>query len=223
MPGSASSWASARSRSAPGSRHSSPDASAVASPVSARPRARGIGSVAGSTSASVSAAREAVRQRAVRPLQRLAVGGHQPRPQPPGGGDGYLLAEHRPQRELVAVHVAGRPPSGLGPGQRPEHRVGGQVAGDRLGVRVQVEQAAAALDRGGQVAQILELELAVEIAGITSAQARDRATRSRCRSAAGSSVRTGPLPPIRPREWPGPPESRTSGPHRSAPGTPAEA
>ena len=49
-------------------------------------------------------------------------------------------------------------------GQRPEHRVGRQVAGDGLGIRVQVEQAAAALHRGGQVAQVLELELAVDIA-----------------------------------------------------------
>src|SRR5581483_3481809 len=71
-----------------------------------------------------------------------------------------------PQGQLAAVHVTGGPPPRVRPGQRPEHRVGGQVAGDRLRVRVQVEQAPAALHRGGQVAQVLELELALDVARI---------------------------------------------------------
>ena len=110
--------------------------------------------------------REAMRERAVRPLERLAVGGHQPRPEAPGRGHGHLLAEHGSQGQLVPVHVAGHPPPGVGPRQRPQHRARrGQEGGDGLRVGVQVEQAAAALHRRGQVAQVLQLQLAVEVPG----------------------------------------------------------
>ena len=52
-----------------------------------------------------------------------------------------------------------------------EHRIGRQVAVDRLGVRVQVEQAPAALHRSGQVAQVLELELAFDVTRIPVSRA----------------------------------------------------
>lgn len=99
--------------------------------------------------------REAVRQRAARPCEWLAVFRGQPAAEPPGGGDGHLLAEDGAHRELVAVDVAGRPPSRAGKRQRAHYLVRRQEPRDGLRIGVQVEQAPAALHGRRDIAQVV--------------------------------------------------------------------
>jgi len=80
-------------------------------------------------------------------------------------GGGHLLTEHGPDRELVGVDGARHPAAGGLGHLWGEHRVGGQQFGDRLGVGVQVQQAAAAADGDGQVPQIGQGQLAADVLG----------------------------------------------------------
>ena len=124
-------------------------------------RARGraaSGSDSGSSAASVRRAREQVGAAAAGPAGRRparAVLRRQPGGGGAGGGHGDLLAEHGADGELVAVDVAGHPQPGRRPDQRAEHGVAGERVADGDGVAVGVEQAAYALDRGGEVAQVV--------------------------------------------------------------------
>ncbi len=68
----------------------------------------------------------------------------------------YLLAEHRPDGELIAVDVAGDAPARRDCDQRREQRVVAEVGADGERVGIKVEQRARALNRGPEVAQILE-------------------------------------------------------------------
>ncbi len=77
-----------------------------------------------------------------------------------------LLAEDGADRDLVAVDVAGHPQPGAAPHERREQRVVGELVVDRDRVAVRVEQPAAALDRGGQVAQVVELQAAAHVAAV---------------------------------------------------------
>ncbi len=71
---------------------------------------------------------------------------------------GDLLPQHGAERELVAVHGARHPASRRPRHERGQHRVGreGVVHGDRVGV--QVEEAAAATQGGGQIARVAEVK-----------------------------------------------------------------
>ena len=146
----------------------SPDASAEASVTSARARASGIGSMAGSSAAIVAASGKTCvsaapsrpgrlrrdRCRARMPPEAGHVDGRgqrrpaqrdQPRAEPPRGGDRDLLAEHRPDRDLVPVDRAHRAPPGqpaasgpitgspaknpeIAPGPRPGRAAAGSAA-----------------------------------------------------------------------------------------------
>ena len=129
-----------------------------ASATSARPRARGIGRSSGRRAASVAASGK----RWVSPATSGSTGrpccGDEPAGDGAGAGDADLLAEHRADRDLVAVDVPGHPQPGVGADERAEHRVAGERVVDRDRVAVGVEQPAHALDRGRGVAQVLERE-----------------------------------------------------------------
>ncbi len=214
--------AAASSRSAPGCRLTAPDASASASPTSARARERGIGSVSGSSPAivatsgktCVSALGSGLGGRPDAPVQR----GQPPR-QPTGGRDRHLLAEHGPQRDLVAVDRADRAPPRAGRrASGPMTGSDGQEAGDRQRVRVQVEQAPAALHRGGDIAQVSQRERALHpvLAGNDPQPSHPgsvRKTDCSCVFGRGDHLDPGHRPRRR--------GNRRSGPGRSAAGTAA--
>ena len=111
-------------------------------------------------------------------------GEHEATGQRAGAGHRHLLAEDRPHRQLEAVGGAGHPPAGL-PWRTSgrEQRVGAELLGDGDRVGVEVEQAPAAGDRGGQVAQVVEPQGGVHVVGRPA-----RARPCRCRGA-GASVR----------------------------------
>ena len=193
-PGSASSARRVSSRSAPRSSTTSPSASARQSPTSARPRARGIGSPPGRPRrASPASGTDAVSRR------RAGATGAVARRQPAGDGararHRHLLAEHGPHGDLVAVDVAGHPQARALAHQRGQQRVRAELVVDRDRVAVGVEQPAAALDGGGDVAQVLEGEgrqherRLPRLVGSPS-----RAGPCRCRGAARACVRTSPSP-----------------------------
>ena len=62
--------------------------------------------------------------------------------------------------------MAGHPQPGVLAHERLEQRVGGEERVDRDRVRVEVEEPAAPLDRGGQVAQVVEAEVARDVIGL---------------------------------------------------------
>ena len=72
-------------------------------------------------------------------------------------GDTDLLAEHRSCRDLRAVHRArevGRP--GAFATKRAEIGIGAELLGDRMRIRIEVEQPAAALHRRREVPKVVE-------------------------------------------------------------------
>ncbi len=98
-------------------------------------------------------------------VQGFAVRGDQAGRVGAGGGRGDLLPEDGPHGELGLVDRARHPAAGALVDQRCEQRIGAQpfVDGDRVGV--QVEQAAAAADGHGQVAQVAQGEPAGDVVG----------------------------------------------------------
>lgn len=98
-------------------------------------------------------------------VQGFAVRGDQAGRVGAGGGRGHLLAEHGADGELGLVDRARHPAARAPLDQRGEQRVGAEplVDGDRVGV--QVEQAAAAADGHGQVAQVAQGEPAGDVVG----------------------------------------------------------
>lgn len=109
---------------------------------------------------------EQVGEAALGVVDPVAVGGDQAGGVGAGGGRGHLLAQHRAQCELGLVDRAGHAPAGCLVHQGCEDRVGAQpvVDGDRVGV--QVEQAPAAGESDGQVAQVAEGEAAGDVVGV---------------------------------------------------------
>ncbi|UTI00565.1 hypothetical protein SRIMHP_41165 (plasmid) [Streptomyces rimosus subsp. rimosus] len=103
---------------------------------------------------------EEVGQRAVRRVQRLAVRPYQL------GGVFRRPAEDGPYGQFLGVGGARRPQAGAGRDQRAEQRVGAQPLGDGVRVGVQVEQAAHPLDGGGQVAQVGQVQPALQPAAV---------------------------------------------------------
>ncbi len=71
--------------------------------------------------------------------------------------------EHRPHRELVRIDVARHTQAGMGANERREQPVACERVSDGERIGVEVEQAPAALHGGGEVAQVLEPELAVDV------------------------------------------------------------
>lgn len=90
---------------------------------------------------------------------------HEPAQIGAGGPSGYLAAEHRAHRELCLVDGAGHPPSRCPVQHGGQQGVGGEGLVDCQRVGVQVEQPAAAGDRGGQIPQVVQGELAGHIVG----------------------------------------------------------
>ena len=82
-----------------------------------------------------------------------------------GPGDGDLLAEHRPHRELVAVDVTGRAAAGRRSDERADQRIGAELFGDRHRVGVEIEQPPAALHGDADVTPVRDAELAPHVAG----------------------------------------------------------
>ena len=106
-----------------------------------------------------------MREAAVRVVDRLAVGAHQPPGVRAGRGGRDLLAQHRPDGELGRVRRPGDPPSGRGGHQGCEDRVGGEVPVDGGRVGIQVEERAAARDRGVEVAVVGQRERGIHVLG----------------------------------------------------------
>ena len=80
-----------------------------------------------------------------------------------GGLERHLLAEHHPQRQFLLVDSARYPlPWCLGD-QRAQIRVGPEHVDDGLGVRVEVEQAPASGNRRGEIAEVVQHDLALHM------------------------------------------------------------
>jgi len=96
--------------------------------------------------------REAVRDRAVGLGQAFAVAVDEPAEHGARRRHGDLLADDRPYGQLETVHAAGHTHPGPAQGEVAQDRVRPQLRVDRDGVGIEVEQAATACDRRGQVA-----------------------------------------------------------------------
>ena len=79
-----------------------------------------------------------------------------------GAAHRHLLSEDRPDRELGSVDASRDAPTRRARDERGELRVGAEDVVDRVGVGVEIEQSAAALDRRGEVAQIRQPQPAVD-------------------------------------------------------------
>ena len=98
-----------------------------------------------------------------------------------------LLAEHRADRGLVAVDLAGHPEAAGRPDQRADDRVAGELVVDGDRVAVGVDQPAGPLDGGGGVAQVVQPNAARDERRLARSTARRRARAGRCRGRAGRS------------------------------------
>ena len=87
---------------------------------------------------------------------RAAVALGEPRRRGACSGDADLLAEHRADRELVAVDVSGHPQTGVAAGQGADHRITGERVGHGQRVAVGIDEPPRPLGRGRGVAQVLE-------------------------------------------------------------------
>ena len=76
-----------------------------------------------------------------------------------GGLDRHLLAEHHAQRQFGLVDGPRDALSRRLRDQRTQIRVGAERVDDGLRVRVEVQQAPAPGDRGGQVAEVVQHQL----------------------------------------------------------------
>ena len=103
-----------------------------------------------------------MRDRTGRLGERLAVAVDQAPEHRARSRDRHLLADDRPDGELEPVHAARHAHAGTAPGQLAQHRVVLELGRDRDRVGIEVEEAAAARHRGGQVAQVVELEDAAD-------------------------------------------------------------
>ena len=120
----------------------------------------------------------------------LPVGGDQGAAELAPGGDRDLLAQHRADGELVRIGGARGPQSRPQRDQRRERGIGAEPLADRVRVGVQVEQAPDPLGRRRQVAQIAEVQMALEPARSRAASPTS-ATPVPCGQLQG--------PPVRPR------------------------
>jgi hypothetical protein len=75
----------------------------------------------------------------------------------------YLLADDRPERQLVAVDVPGRSQSWHRDDRRSEHCVGAERLGDRDRIGVEIEQPSQPADRGREIAEIVEADEASQV------------------------------------------------------------
>jgi hypothetical protein len=129
-----------------------------------------------------SRAGEEVGHRAERGGQEVAGGEHQPSGHRARAGDGHLLPDDGAHRQLEAVGRAGDAASGITPHHGADERVLAQRLPDGDGIGIEVEQLSAACDRGLQVAQIRQDELALHVfrafgvIGLRRAQGDDAVT-----------------------------------------------
>ena len=129
---------------------------------------------------------ETVREAAVGARERFPAGDDQASGVGARTARRHLLAEHGPQRELRRIDGAGHAPAGRLGDQRRERGVGREVGvdGDRVGV--EVEQPAAPVHGGGEVAQVGEREPAANVVDerhelddpVTVGEAQDAAVRA---------------------------------------------
>ncbi len=109
--------------------------------------------------------REDVRQPAVDIGHRLAVRGDDARGVGAGGLDRHLLAQHHTKGEFVLIDGPRDALPGRLRDQGAQVRVGAKRVNDGFGVGVEVQQAAAAGDRRGEVAEVVQHELAPHVVG----------------------------------------------------------
>ncbi|PQM47566.1 hypothetical protein C1Y40_02235 [Mycobacterium talmoniae] len=109
--------------------------------------------------------REGVGQRATGVVDRLAVGRDQPAGVGAGRRGGHLLAQYHPNGEFDLVHRARDALTGRLRHDRAQIRVRRQHLEHRFRVGVEVEKSPAAGDRGGQVAKVVEDQLAADVVG----------------------------------------------------------
>ncbi len=96
---------------------------------------------------------------------RLAVRGDDAGGVGAGGLDRHLLAQHDAQRELGLIDGARDALAGRLRDQGAQIRIGAKRVDDGLGVGVEVQQAPAAGDRGGQVSEVVQHQRAPNMVG----------------------------------------------------------
>jgi hypothetical protein len=109
---------------------------------------------------------EHVGQAAARVFYRPAVPGDDTGGVRTGGLHRDLLTEHHPDGQLRLVYRAGDALSRRLRHEGTEPLVGAQRIDHRFGIGIEVEQSTAAGDRRGQVAQVVEYELAPDVVGM---------------------------------------------------------
>ena len=98
-------------------------------------------------------------------VNRVAIGRNDAAGVGTGGLERHLLAEHHPQGQFVLVDSPRYPlPRRLGD-QHAQVWVGAERVDDRLGVGIEVEQASASRDRRGEIAEVVQHELALHMIG----------------------------------------------------------
>jgi hypothetical protein len=83
-----------------------------------------------------------------------------------GAGDRDLLADDGTHGQLETVDVTGDAQPRAGGYQRAEQTIGGQHLGDRVRIRVEVEQGAASRDCGSHVAQVVEIQVGTDVIAV---------------------------------------------------------
>jgi hypothetical protein len=104
-------------------------------------------------------------QATARIVDRFTMGLDEPRGVGPGGRCGHLLPEHRADCELRSVHCARYTTARVLVHQRFHQRVRTQLSVNSQRVGVQVEQPTATGDRGREVPQICQGQLAFDVFG----------------------------------------------------------
>ena len=80
-----------------------------------------------------------------------------------GAGHAHLLAEDRPEGQLIAIDVPWRPEARHRHDRRAEDRIGPECLEDRDRIGIEIEQPAEPADRRREVADVVEGEQALQI------------------------------------------------------------
>ena len=110
--------------------------------------------------------REEMRKAAILGERRgewLPAAGYYPAGEDPGAVHGYLLAEHRAHGEFGAVDAPRNTPSRRAANEGAKKRIGAEDVGDGYRIRVEVQEAVAALHRGPEISQILQPQPAPDV------------------------------------------------------------
>jgi hypothetical protein len=81
-----------------------------------------------------------------------------------GAGHAHLLAEDRPERQLIAIDVPWRPEARHRHDRRAEDRIGPECLDDRDRIGIEIEEPAEPADGRREVADVVEGEQALQIA-----------------------------------------------------------